>query len=65
MPDVTVDNQESVTLFTLHTENAREWITENVELEPYQWMGQNAFAVEYRYAVELVSGMNEEGLLVE
>ncbi len=51
-------------MFCPATEAAKAWVNEHVQLEGWQWLG-NAFAVDHRYAGELVEAMQEAGLVVE
>ena len=51
-------------LITPITEICKDWVKENVNLESWQWLG-DSFAVEHRYAVDLVVGMLGEGLVVD
>ena len=62
--DVTVVNQGSVFAFYLNTQEAKDWVEENVQTEGYQWLGDGMFAVEWRYAAALARGMQEDGLVV-
>lgn len=62
--DVRVRNEGTVVAFHPRTAVARAWITENVETEPWQWLGQSV-VVEHRFASELVVGMLRAGLIVE
>jgi hypothetical protein len=61
--DVRIENHGSVLLFTPCTPPAQEWVNENVQLEGWQWLG-NGFAVDPRYADQLIAGMEEAGLVV-
>lgn len=63
MADVTVQNEGTIYLFHLESEEAREWAAEHVE-EGAQYLG-DALAVEHRYAHDLAIGMIEAGLEVE
>jgi hypothetical protein len=62
--DFTVENHGSVWLLTPETTDARNWVDENVALEPWQWLGRS-FAVEPRLLDQLVEGIQAEGLSVE
>lgn len=62
-PDVSVANHGTLFTFTPLTERAKEWMEENVQSEPWQWLG-NSLTVEHRYAGELANGMVEHGLVV-
>ena len=43
------------------TKEAKNWINDNVQIEPWQLMG-NAFAVDHHYIEDLVQGMVNAGL---
>ena len=45
------------------TTRAKQWIAENVQAESSQWFG-NALVVEHRYALPLLGGMMDEGLVL-
>lgn len=61
--DVEIENHGTVFRFLPVTAAAREWIDENVEAEPYQWMGP-ALIVDHRMARDLADGMVRAGLRV-
>ena len=61
--DVQIENEGCVFMFHVLTDTAREWVNENVGLESWQWLGR-AFSVEHRFAEDLASGMQEDGLNV-
>ncbi len=63
-PDVCVDNQGSVMLLCPLTDAGRDWITENIAPEPWQWLGPN-LAIEPRCAPAIVEGMQADGLEVK
>ena len=52
-------------LFRLNTDAAEAFVDENVQLENWQSLGNRSFAVEHRYAGNLVARMLDEGLTVE
>ncbi len=60
-PDVRVENEGTIVLVRPLTTEARAWIDENVQTEPWQWFG-GGLAVEPRYAHDLVEGMQADGL---
>lgn len=62
--DVTVTDHASVVMVTPHTQKARDWVDEHIELESWSWMG-NSFACEPRHVDRLVAGMREDGLTVK
>jgi hypothetical protein len=63
-PDVLVRNEGTVFVFCPLTSEAKEWIDENVESEPYQWFG-NSLVVDHRFAWGLGQGMKDAGLTLE
>jgi hypothetical protein len=64
MKDFTIHNDGSIFMVTPNTQFAKDWVTENISLEPWQWLG-NSFSVEYHYIAELVQGMVNDGFSVE
>jgi hypothetical protein len=54
----------TITTLTPLTDRCREWVKENVEIEPWQRFG-NAIAVEPRYVQQLAIAMIEGGLVME
>lgn len=63
-PDVEVNDCGSVVMFAPMTAEAQQWVDTNVGLESWQWLG-GAFAVEHRYADDLIEGMLNDGLVVK
>ena len=63
--DVLVEFDGSVARFELKTQEAKNWVNENVELEGWQWLGKESFAVDHRFTDPLITGMEESGLSVE
>jgi len=61
--DVLTENHGSIAMFTPMTPEARQWIDEHVQVEPWQLMGCS-IASEPRYLSQLVEGMQEDGLIV-
>lgn len=65
--DVTVENHGTIFVFRLHTDAAREWADENVEVPDYMQMGpigNGSFTCEHRCAPAIAEGMQEGGLIV-
>ena len=64
--DVTVANHGTLFTFDLLTDEAREWVRENVQIEDHMRLGggDHSFACEHRYARDLAEGMVEAGLTV-
>lgn len=65
MTDLTILDEGTVVLFQLNTDIAREFVDENVQIANWQWLGNRSFAVEHRYAGNLIAGMQKGGLTVE
>jgi len=63
IPDVDINDQGSIVGFTPRTEAARTWFDENVESEPWQWMGPSLY-VDHRPAQGLLEGIQEAGLTI-
>jgi len=62
--DFRVTYHGTITTVTPLTDRCREWIEENVEIEPWQRFG-SAIAVEPRYVEQLAEAMIEQGLVIE
>ena len=62
--DVTIRRDGGLFLFEPQTEAARRWVSENVVIESYQWVG-TAFALDdMRMAMELAESMKDADLVV-
>ena len=64
MVDVLVYNEGTIWLFNPLSERAKEWVTEHVAAEPWQWRS-HALAVEHRYAPAIAEAMVGDGLVVQ
>jgi hypothetical protein len=63
-PDVLVRNEGTVFVFCPLTPAARAWFDENVQSEPWQWMGAS-LVVEHRFAWGLGQGLKDAGFALE
>jgi hypothetical protein len=63
-PDFRITYHGTITLLEPLTDACREWITENVSVEGWQWFGR-ALAVEPRYLNYLVEVLQDEGFAGE
>ena len=64
LPDVRVDTRGgTIILFRPLTEDGKNWIKENTDPDAQWYAG--ALAVEYRYASDLLEGMQKDGLIVK
>jgi hypothetical protein len=61
--DVITDNFGSIVGITPMTQAAREWIDENCQTEPWQWLGAT-LNVDTRLAGPILEGMSEAGLIL-
>ena len=55
----TVSDEGTVVFITPVSDVARQWVDENLSIEPWMWMG-SGFAIEHRYADDILEAMNEE-----
>lgn len=62
--DVTIRNEGSVSVFSFHSPEAKQFVGDNLQLEGWQWLGPNSFAVDHRYVSAIAEGMQEDGLSV-
>jgi hypothetical protein len=63
-PDVLVANEGTVFLFNPLTQQAKEWMDDNVQTEDWQYFGIT-LVVEHRFAWGLAQGMKDAGLVLE
>jgi len=63
--DVSVSDEGTVVLFQVNTASAKAFVDEHVELAGWQWLGTRSFAVDSRYAADLIAGMQDHGLTIE
>jgi hypothetical protein len=62
--DFNINDGGSIVSITPLTAQAREWMTDNVHTESWQWMGPT-LAVDHRMAQDLIDGINDAGFSVE
>src|SRR5437879_1758708 len=62
--DFRVAYHGTITTITPLSDACREWLEENVEIEPWQRFG-NSIAIEPRYVQQLAEAMIEKGLIVD
>jgi hypothetical protein len=63
--DVVVTQEGSVFHFALHTDAVRAFVPSQFALEPWQWLGDRAFAVDHRFAPQVVCILRDGGFDVE
>ena len=63
--DFTYRDEGTVILFTIHNDATRQWVEDNLDLESWQWVGANSFAIDRRPAIQLIEALREaEGFTV-
>ncbi len=64
-PDFIVENHGTIILIEPVSDAAREFVSESVSIEPWQWMGAS-FACDRRMALGLIDDLtNEYGFVVD
>ena len=58
-----VNMPSTVYLIELMTQEAEEWVNENLALEPWQWLGGN-IGIEHRFVENILYGMTDDGLIL-
>ena len=61
--DVYISDEGSVVAFRPMTREARQWFSEFVQAESWQWIGPY-LCVDHRYADDLAGGLTDEGFNV-
>ena len=61
--DIRLENFGSIVLMEPLTEHAEQWIRSKIAMEPWQWLG-NKLAIEPRYVLDIVNGMQIDGLIL-
>jgi hypothetical protein len=62
--DFRVTYHGTITTITPLSDRCREWLEDNVAIEPWQWFGPS-IAIEPRYVQQLAEAMIEHGLVME
>lgn len=65
MADVTVEDQGSLVLFKIESQEAQEWVDDNIDVPDFAWLGGQQFVVEHRFADNLIAGLQDAGFEVE
>jgi hypothetical protein len=63
MADISIENHGSLWLVRPRTDSARQWLRWNVQDDALWFAG--ALVVEPRYVADLVSGIQDDGFLVD
>ncbi len=66
MTDFTISYRAGSTLGQLTPENdsAKSWLDDNVQSEPYQWLGKS-LCIEPRYIENLMAGIEDAGYTID
>ncbi len=59
-----INDQGTVVTFTPEGDMEYEWLTLNVESEPWQWLGKT-LVVDPRFASDLLDGVQGAGFVIE
>lgn len=59
-----INDQGTVVTFTPEGDFEYEWLTLNVESEPWQWLGKS-LVVDHRFAEDLIDGVQGAGFVIE
>ena len=62
-PDVRIEREGNIFMVEFCSDQAKAWQEENLETEPYQWLGKR-LAVDQHYAAGIVEQMQQYGLTV-
>ena len=60
-PDFRVTYHGTVATLDLLTAAARQWLSENLELEPWQWLGKRRIGLDPSIAEEVREALTEAG----
>jgi hypothetical protein len=60
-PDFRITYYGAVTTLDLFTEAARQWAGENIEIEPWQWLGKCRLGIDPSIAEEVREALTEAG----
>lgn len=63
--DLTIDDQGTVVVFEMGTFEGYDWVKSHVVVEGWQTLGRNRFAVDPRFALEIMFAALADGLTVE
>jgi len=59
-----VDNQGTVFIFVPEGDYEYEWLTVNLDTQPYQWFG-TSLTVDYRFADDIIDAINYAGFVID
>lgn len=62
MKHLSILDRGSLVGFYPHSDEAKQWIADNVASESWQWMG-SVLWVDHRPAQDLINALQQEGLL--
>ena len=63
LPDVRCERSSNLVMVEPISRRAKAWVEANVQVEPWQWLGQR-FAADAGMVSQMLEGMRTEGLRV-
>ena len=51
--------------FAVNTDKVLDFVPTHFNLEPWQWLGKRAFAIDHRFAPQVVCILRDNGFTVE
>lgn len=60
-PDITFQNEGSITIMYGHTPAGKGWIEENIPEDAMTW-GRDGIVIEHRYVLAIIEGVLGDGL---
>lgn len=64
MTDFNLENHGSIMLLTPETDNAQDWVTDNLPAPQHLQYWGRSIVVEPRYIEDIIVGIQSDGLLV-
>ena len=55
-----IDDQGTIVVLYPETEDESDWLTENTNAEPWQFLGRG-LAIDYRFAEDVITGLINAG----
>jgi hypothetical protein len=62
--DISAEDTGTVTAVWMQSDAAKDWVAVHLDLESWQWIGVNGFAIDSRFAASILAGMHEDGLII-
>lgn len=62
--DVELNRQGNIILVQCNSQEAKDWVNDNVNLEPFYWMG-DSFPCDQHVVQNIINGMEADGLTID